>query len=142
MRLHGVEAATLRTLLIQLSEIVEAEDDDAVVDRLYPAAYRDDAAAERDYREFTFDSLREDRRLRTAACRAEMDAGTELDLDAEAARRWLQVLNDLRLWFGIELGITEEDEPAFDPADPDHEQRLLYYWLTEFQDELVQALMA
>lgn len=145
LRLHPAEVAVLGGLLEQLAVLVRAETDDPVSRRLYPAAYPGDEAAEREYRGLTLESLRDDRQRRIAACRDELGAGgettAEIALDADSGRRWIQVLNDLRLALGTELGITEESEPRLDPADPDHDRRLLYHWLTAVQDELVRALM-
>ncbi|MBN9619558.1 MAG: DUF2017 family protein [Actinobacteria bacterium] len=143
VRLQGVEAATLGNLLDQLALLVEADADheDPVIRRLYPSAYPDDADAEREFRGLTLDSLRVERRERVEACQADLAGGRELELDADSGRRWIQVLNDLRLALGTELGVTEEDEPALDPTDPERDRRLVYYWLTGLQDELVRALM-
>lgn len=143
VRLQGVEAATLGNLLDQLALLVDADADheDPVIRRLYPSAYLDDADAEREFRGLTLDSLRVERRERVEACQADLAGGRELELDADSGRRWIQVLNDLRLALGTELGVTEEDEPALDPTDPERDRRLVYYWLTGLQDELVRALM-
>ena len=121
---------------------LESEDaDDPVVRRLYPAGYRDDDAAQEEYRGLTEDTLRRERSDRVALCAGELagDGPIELD-DADTARRWIQVINDLRLTLGTRLDITE-DEPDFDPTDPGEQPRVVYYWLTALQDAVVTQLM-
>jgi hypothetical protein len=59
-----------------------------------------------------------------------------LQLDDEAADRWLRVLNDLRLALGTRLGVTEQDE--LDDQEPAVQ---LYHWLSAVQDLLVGHLM-
>ena len=141
LRLDPVEVSVLTTLLGQLGPTLAGDDgDDAVVQRLYPSAYPDDAEAETEYRSITESSLRAERLDRAQACVAEL-AEPEVDLsDPEDATRWIQVLNDLRLVLGTRLGVTEDD-PEFDPTDPAEQPRLVYHWLTGVQDAVVQALM-
>lgn len=120
----------------------EGDADDAVLQRLYPTAYRDNEDAEIEYRSLTEDSLRTLRDERIDACRADIAADDDIDLsDDETARCWIQVLNDLRLALGTRLGITEDDDRDFDPTDPEAQPRVVYYWLTAVQDSVVSGLM-
>lgn len=131
------EVEALRDLLDQLEvAIADPEPDDPVTQRLFPAAYPDDEAAEQEYRELTESSLRDERLERLAACRAELTTDSWITMDAETGRRWIQVLNDLRLAIGTRVGITEDDVPPVE-----HSVKTLYYWLTHLQDDIVQALM-
>lgn len=144
LRLEPVEVDLLTMLLDELDAVLDGEiaDDGDVLRRLNPAAYRDDPEAEADYRALTETSLRSERNDRMAACRAELAAGTDVDIaDPDAARRWIQVLNDLRLALGTRLGITEDDDRELDPAAPDTAAREVYYWLTAVQDSVVHGLM-
>jgi hypothetical protein len=144
LHLEGSEPELLAMLLEELDTVLAADPDpaDEVHRRLYPAAYRDDATAEEEYRSLTETSLRTLRGERVAACRADLSAGTTLDLaDAELGRRWLQVLNDLRLALGTRLGVTEADAGELDETSHDAQPRALYLWLTEVQDLMVHALM-
>jgi plasmid stability protein len=141
MRLEPVEAELLRSLLDQLESVLDDGEDD-VRDRLNPRAYLDDDAAEAEYRTLTESGLRTERDERIAACRADLGAGGDVDLEGpDAGRRWIQVLNDLRLALGTRLGITEDDDPRIDPARADAQMRSVYYWLTAVQDSVVQGLM-
>ncbi|HEU5267047.1 MAG TPA: DUF2017 family protein [Jatrophihabitans sp.] len=144
LQLDRVEVALLSRLLDDLDEVLsgDSSEPDTVLARLYPAAYRDDADAEAEFRTLTEAGLRSDRADRIEACRAELAQGGAIDLpDPDAGQRWIKVLNDLRLAAGTRLGITEDDQPDFDPDDPAQGPRVAYYWLTAVQDALVRALM-
>jgi hypothetical protein len=134
----------LSSLFDEVQTVLEGDADpsDELMQRLYPAAYRDDAAAEREYRSLTEASLRTLRSERIDSCRAELAAGDDVDLgEPDVAERWLQVLNDLRLTLGTRLGVTEDDHPELDPGDPEAQPRLVYMWLTAVQDSLVSGLL-
>jgi hypothetical protein len=144
LRLEPAERDLLSTLFDELQSLVESEIDpqDSLSQRLYPAAYREDPEAEHEFRALTESSLRTLRSERIDACRAELVAADEIDLgDPDAGRRWIQVLNDLRLALGTRLGITEDDYHDVDPGDPDAQPRVVYLWLTAVQDSVVSGLM-
>jgi Domain of unknown function (DUF2017) len=143
LRLEPAEADALAQLFDQLEIVAgaDADPDDAVRRRLFPAAYPDDERAQAEYRDLTEESLRTERHERIEACRGELAGGGDIDLVGDAGQRWIQVLNDLRLAIGTRLGITEDDDQRIDPAASDQDPRLLYYWLTAMQDAVVQALM-
>jgi hypothetical protein len=144
LRLEPEEVTLLSMLLDELDAVLDdpADPGDPVFQRLYPAAYRDDADAEAEFRSLTESSLRTARSERIAACRADLVTGPDIELTGpDAGRRWIQVLNDLRLALGTRLGITEDDEPDLDPTDPAAQPRVIYYWLTAVQDSVVQELM-
>jgi hypothetical protein len=167
LRLEPVEVQLLESLFDQL-EAVLAEDDaerlaedfradleaspgaaaagrDTAVDpvrrRLSPPAFPDDAGAEAEFRRLTGTALRELRDERIAACRADLARGGEVELrDDGSSRRWIQVLNDLRLALGTRLGVTEDIDEA-DIAEQDAPQWAVYYWLTATQDAVVAELL-
>jgi hypothetical protein len=144
LRLEAEEQTLMSMLLDELDAVLEgeAETDGAVLERLYPAAYRDDPEAETEFRSLTESSLRTGRSERIAACRADLAGSSDIDLsDPDAARRWIQVVNDVRLALGTRLGITEDDEPDLNPTDPAAQPWIIYYWLTGVQDAVVQGLM-
>jgi uncharacterized protein DUF2017 len=144
LRLHldPIERQFLVGLLHELLPALESADaDDPVVRRLYPAGYRDDDEAQAEYRGLTEDTLRRERSDRVALCAGELAGDGPIELDnPDTARRWIQVINDLRLTLGTRLAITE-DEPDFDPEDPTEQPRVVYYWLTALQDAVVTQLM-
>jgi hypothetical protein len=146
LRFDGIESVLLYNLFGDLVEILRdgagKVDRDPIQMRLFPAGYRDDDAAEQEFRALTDQSLRTERRDRAQQCRTETaDEPTELELTDEDGQRWIQVINDLRLALGTELHITEDDEPEIDLDDSDGQQRAIYYWLTGAQDSIVRALM-
>lgn len=144
MHLEPVEVELLTRLLDELDAVLDgaAGPEDEVLQRLNPAAYVDDEDADADYRRLTEGSLRSERNERMAACRADLAISPDVDLaDPGAARRWIQVLNDLRLALGTRLGVTEDDDRDIDPNDPQTQPRMIYFWLTGLQDSVVQGLM-
>ncbi|MFN2518107.1 MAG: DUF2017 family protein [Jatrophihabitantaceae bacterium] len=142
LRLDSIETRLLARLFEDLLELLSADSFDGPVQwRLFPAGYRDDDAADLEFRSLTELTLRTERCERVGQCAADLaGASGELELTDEAGQRWIQVLNDVRLALGTQLGVTE-DEPEMDPEDPDAGQRAIYYWLTGAQDSMVRALM-
>lgn len=143
IRLESVESGLLATLMDDLDGALRTlPDDDPVRQRLFPAAYQDDDRAAAEFRSLTEESLREDKAERLGECRAELPSGAgDIDLDDGGAQRWLTVLTDLRLAIGTRLNVTEDDDAAIDPADPDAQLRAIYQWLTALQDSLVRVVM-
>jgi hypothetical protein len=142
LRLDPEEAQLLGLLFDELAALLDDPDADSdVLQRLNPAAYRDDPEAETEYRQLTEASLRAERDERIAACRVDLAGAGEVALaDPDTARRWLQVLNDLRLALGTRLGVTQDEEPDFDPTDPAAQPWIVYSWLTAVQDAVVHAV--
>jgi hypothetical protein len=64
-----------------------------------------------------------------------------IDLDWIELEQWLQSLNDLRLTFGTQLGITAEYDGENFGDEGERELHGYYQWLTMLQDELVQAVI-
>lgn len=152
-RRRGVVRLTLsydeaEVLAEQLNALATALTDEAgleppVRQRLFPDALRDDPAAAAEFRALTEQALRETKQERIGQCRAEIPpGGGEIQLDSEGVDRWLTVTNDLRLTLGTRLDVREDDDVRLDPDDPQLHLRVVYYWLTELQDNLVHAAMA
>jgi hypothetical protein len=146
-RLDPAEAGIVGLLLDQLEQLLAADADDVagdpVMDRLLPEGHRGDPELAADYRELTESSLRSGKTDDLAVVRATLpDGGGEVRLDREQAAAWLRSSNDLRLALGTRLDITEDTEPPDDPADEQHQQLAVYYWLTAVQGSLVDALVA
>lgn len=130
------ERELLDLLAAELVQLVTADDD--AVARLFPAAYRDDPAAEEEYRRLTRSSLVDGRvgMLETLRATAPAERLTQQEADA-----WLGALNDLRLVLGERLGVTEDlYANGIDPHDPRAPELSVYGWLTWLQAELVEAL--
>jgi hypothetical protein len=134
------ERAVLRTLPVALERLLDDEPSDPSLRRLFPPAYTEDgdAEAQAEYARLTEGELTSGRRaaLQTFAESLENDRVSAEELDA-----WLRALNDLRLYLGTRLDVSEEDlaEP-FDPRDPRAEERALYAYLSWLQEHVVAAL--
>lgn len=133
---------------------------DAVLARLFPDGYTDDADASADFRRFTEAGLRTRKQESAAAvldCLEEVPASDDgpggrargltgglvpLTLDRAQAEAWLGTLNDLRLALGERLGVSDEDDLIEDlPAeDPRAYAVAVYDFLTGLQDGLVRSL--
>jgi hypothetical protein len=140
--LTEAESGLLEQFLDELAAIVEEPDaGDPLVQRLFPAGYRDDAEAAADFRSLTQSSLQQERRGRYLQCREELPVGGgRLVLGADSAQRWLVVLNDMRLALGTRLGVSSEPFDDSDPEDSEWGARLAYNWLTAFQDNLLSRI--
>lgn len=155
-----------------LSRIVGISDtahapDDPVLARLFPDGYADDPEAAAEFRRYTEDSLREQKRAAAETVQAGLpeaqdehgsDSGAGLAgsgrpgrpgrrahivLTPEEAQTWLRALNDVRLALGTRLGVTEEahDElMRMSPDDPRYPGHAAYDWLSFLQETLVRAV--
>lgn len=72
--------------------------------------------------------------------------GGAVRLDLVTARSWLVTLNDIRLVFGVRLGVTQESEDDDDPTGehlpaPQRAMYVTYRWLSAIQESLASALL-
>jgi hypothetical protein len=134
VRLARDERELLRGLCRRLAAELAGGAADNAVERLFPAAYEDPAAAE-EYERLVRPGLADGKLA--ALRRTAESAGDDL-LDVATAETWLRALNDLRLVLGTRLGVTEETfaEATSDPP------LAIYAWLTWLEGELVEALAA
>ena len=137
LELSEVEVGLLRTLLAEYDELVQADDGDPVLDRLFPVAYRDDPDAAAEFAKYTRSGLVDHKTANAGALSAALADGGLVRLDTESAERWLPVLTDLRLIVAERIGITADDDPV--PDDPLGE---VYHWLGNLQSYLIDALDA
>jgi hypothetical protein len=137
LRLDDRERELIRELLGELRALLALGADDPRVRRLYPAAYADDAEQQAEYRRMTHEDLQVGRLASVDAVEASVDAE---ELSEEQLTAWMQAVNSLRLVLGTMLDITEDDqEPAFDPSDPDARTQALYGYLGALLDEIVDV---
>jgi len=138
IRLAEPERELLRSLGPQLREVINDEDDDAAVARLFPVAYRDDPDRETEFRLLARDELRSSHLAALAVL--EESAGAER-LDEEQVLAWMRAINDVRLVLGTRLDVTEEghERPA-DLTDPRAPAFAVYDFLSWLQGEIVDAL--
>lgn len=123
----------LAELTSQLRDAILADRDDAAFRRLFPPAHATDQQAAAEYRELVGTDLEQSKlaALETVAKTADATELTAEDLDA-----WARALNDVRLWMGTLLDVSEDDDPD-ELDDPPH---VLYQILTWLQDLIVTVL--
>jgi hypothetical protein len=130
------ERAAVADLAAGVRALIRAGEDD--VKRLFPDAYRDDAAASADYRRLVHDDLVQGRLDAIDTVTATLEAER---VDLEQLGAWCGALNDVRLVLGERLGVTDDlYERGIDPDDPRAPHLALYGWLTWLQGEIVEAL--
>lgn len=148
--LRSSEATMLRRIFAEIATLVgKPVGNDPVQERLFPDAYRDDAAEAAEFRQLTEDDLRAGKVDQVGVVLASLPGnGGELRLDSEQAEAWLRALTDARLALGIRVGIADDtdlsdelDEAAMrDPSGARALQLSLYGYLTYLQESLVDAL--
>lgn len=124
-----------------------ATPDDPAMRRLLPDAYGDPAAAgefrrlmESDLRRQKIDALE----TVVQAIGTPVEAGRVITLHGDETETWLQAINDMRLFLGSRLEITEDDQydeiETLDEDDPRLPQLYAYSWLGFLQESLLQAI--
>jgi Domain of unknown function (DUF2017) len=138
LRIPEPEREVLRQLPEQLLEIHGS--DDPVLERLFPAAYPDDAEHEREFRDMTHDDLRRQREDALQVMSRTIEAER---LSEEELLAWLSAINDARLVLGLRLDVTEElDISQIPDDDPRASMFGLYGYLTWLEEQAVGALSA
>lgn len=137
VRLGEDERRLLASLPVQLARVVEAEPDDPWLQRLFPTAYPKDPDREDEWRLLMSVDLHDRRQaqLRTLAETAGATSLTEEEL-----LTWSQALNDLRLYLGTRLDLTEETTADDLEDEHDRDLYLLYSWLGYLQEAVIDAL--
>ena len=138
VQLEHEERQLLRGLAAELEQLVRSED--AGVARLFPPAYRDDPAAEDEYRRLVRGTLASGR---LDALRVLQTGVASERITQEEADVWCSALNDLRLVLGERLGVTQDlYEKGLDLDDPQVVELSIYGWLTWLQGTVIDALAA
>jgi hypothetical protein len=124
---------------------------DPALERLLPAAHREDPAMAAEFRRLTEHGLRDRKtaNLATAISALLAHEGDKVGLDLEQAQALVVALTDVRLLLGERLGLrTDEDAEALhdrldagSEADPDLYLAAYYDFMTWLQESLTQALM-
>jgi hypothetical protein len=141
---EGAATDPLEALVATSTDPIQAPEDPALL-RLLPDAYGDAAAAgefrrlmESDLRRQKIEALE-----KVAHALVDVDHGVTFALVEDEPEVWLQALNDIRLFLGSRLGVTEElhDQiEALDPGDPRLAELLAYDWLGLLQESLLQVI--
>jgi hypothetical protein len=127
--------AILGDMMGDLDELLSSDSEN--VRRVFPTAYPDDADKEAGYQALVRGELIDRHRSSAEVIAATIDADHLTD---EELTSWMTAINALRLVFGTALDVSEDDDPAIDPDDPDAPARIAYRVLTELVDDIVQAL--
>ena len=142
------EAGLLRSVGVQMRDVLVDPHGVPHTRRLFPPAYEDDSEAQAEFAGFTTDELTDGKRRAVGAFLSTLERGKagrgswRVSLSAEEAGDWLAVLNDARLTLGTRLDVTEESyERDIDPADPDAAAREVFRYLGWLEEFLVDALM-
>jgi hypothetical protein len=131
--LSSDDREVLRALPTQLRDAIASNPEDDAFRRLFPPAYANDPTAEEEYRQLVGPELDENRSLALDTLAKTADA---TELTEEELTAWLRALNDIRLWLGTLLDVTE-DEAEQEPEDPPH---MLYQALTALQAMVIDVL--
>jgi hypothetical protein len=138
------EARILRGLLTEMKELIdhEASVDDAVIERLFPAAY---AAPEdtQSFRDLVGDELKAGKQGALLSVLSVL--GEDGDVAATIPRseidQWLTALTDVRLALGTRFEVTEEKMAAEpDPRDAGAGALAVLHWLGWMQEMLISAI--
>jgi hypothetical protein len=142
LRLSPSEREALRSaagLLRQLLTDGDAERDPAL-QRLFPAAYRDDPEQAREFDAMVHGELLSQRLAAIDTLERTVDAGR---VDEGELGAWLAAINDVRLVLGVRLGVTEETSEADFRGDDERAQTFaIYAYLTWLEDDIVRSLSA
>lgn len=138
------EARLLRGLLDEMASLLqhEAVIEDAVVDRLFPAAYAQPEDA-RAFAELVGDELKTGKVSAVASVSATLagEGPVEAQIPGDQIDTWLTVLTDLRLALGTRLDVTEEKMSVeLDPNDPETAGMSVLHWLGWMQEKLIEIV--
>jgi hypothetical protein len=140
LELPREERQLLASLPRQLREVMQAEEPDPGLRRLFPPAYADDPEADDEYRRLMREELLEGK---LAALRVVEETAYAEHLTDEDLEGWLGAIESLRLYLGTQLDVREEIyETPLDPDDPDAPALALYGYLSWLQEQAVEALSA
>lgn len=128
------DRAMLRALPEQLRTAMSLNPEDESFRRLHPPAYADDYEAEKEYRQLVGTELDRgrDEALETLSTTADAAELSQAQLEG-----WARALNDIRLWLGTVLDVSDEMEDD-ELDDPGYR---LYQGLTYLQGAVIDALM-
>jgi hypothetical protein len=141
--LPQVEHDLVRSLVPQLRELLAtgASEGDPSLYRLFPTAYPNDPERDAGYQALVRDELLEKRFAALDVLEQTVEAsksGTVLSGDDLGA--WMRALNDLRLVLGTRLDVSEDDDGAVDPDDPDAPAWAVYHYLGVLVATIVDVL--
>lgn len=116
--------------------------EDPALARLLPDAYQNPEHAG-EFRRYTEHGLREGKRERLEQLLSGL--GGEIRLSNEDAERWAMAINDIRLFLGTRLDVSEASEDEFAQASDDDPRKAgyaVFAWLGWLQQTLIEALLS
>jgi uncharacterized protein DUF2017 len=138
LRLEDWERTLLASLPGQLRAAIDEAPADPWLQRLFPVTYAQDPEAEAEFRRLMAGDLLEKRYEQLDALAA---AASAESLQEEELVGTVQAVNDLRLYLGTRLDVSEETEfEDFEEDSPDATLYELYQWLSVLQELMIQAL--
>jgi hypothetical protein len=142
IKLDAEEAALLRQVVDEITQVIAGDEPTPIHDRLFPDAFEDPEET-RKYNTMVRDELKSNKLRALTAMRETLgDSGrVSATLPTSEAHLWLTALTDIRLAIGVRLDVSEEDmgrEP--DPADPDGLALVVLHWLGWLQETMVENL--
>jgi hypothetical protein len=146
LKMPEMQAKVMRQLVEWLRELLARPDfTNSVIQRLFPAAYRD-GKQEAEYRALLGDDLRRrkleciDHYEKTFRESRRRRGRVEVRIAAEAFEFWLGFVNDMRLTLGTALGIKDEAMAAeLDLEGDQGHQAALFHYLGFLEEELLKA---
>jgi hypothetical protein len=121
-------------LLGELREMLTTEDDAAMLERLFPTAFPDDAEKEAEYQRLMRDELVSSRVAAFDCATTVLDRAADAPLDDAELLAFMQAINAVRIVLGTLLGITDDETAeAADAADtPNHHLYGYLGWVLEW----------
>ena len=144
IELQADEAELLRRLTDELRLLLEADvpDSDAVKQRLFPAAYKDEEDAE-EFRSLVGDDLHAVKveSLRMVTERLGKSGPLLSSIPEDETTAWLTLITDLRLAIGTRMGVDETKmETELDEDDPEAPAMSVLHWLGWVQESMLRAM--
>lgn len=132
--LDGEEKALLTRLMGELRDLLNGPGDNALVQRLFPTVYPDDAEKEAEYQRLMREELVASRLAAIDSVTAALDPERTEPLDEGETIAFMRSVNAVRLVLGAMLGITDDESAdAADEADtPEHHLYDFLSWLLEW----------
>ena len=142
LKLNAQEAALMRQMVNEITQVLSGERTTAIHDRLFPDAF-DDPEETQKYNALVHDELKA-HKLRALDTIRNTLGDTErvsATLPPDEAHLWLTALTDIRLALGVRLEVSEEDMgQELDPDDPNAPAMAVLHWLGWLQETMVEKL--
>jgi uncharacterized protein DUF2017 len=136
VKIPAAHRELLRQLPGQLRSIIHS--DHPGLRRFFPPAYPDDPVRAAEYDAMVREELVAGRKRSLEIMERTIDADR---LDAELMAAWLSALNDLRLFLGTSLDVTEETyEQPIREDDPNSQALAIYSYLGWLEEQAIDAL--